>query len=272
MSISPATFTFLNALLKERSGIHLQQDKEYLLENRLLPIIRQHNIASIDALAQQLQSSPNDALCNEIIEAMTTNETLFFRDTKPFDALRDTILPAVTEHSSGNTIRIWSAACSSGQEPYSLAITLLENPQLLNGKTVEIHASDIDNTILEKAKTGIYSQFEVQRGLPITLLLKYFTQEGEKWQIKDDVKSHITFAQHNLISSNYSILGTFDIIFCRNVLIYFEEETKRTILNNLQSVLAPNGFLFLGSSETTFGIIDTFTAHPDGPPGLFISK
>lgn len=251
MTISPADFTFLTQLLRERSGISLSEDKEYLLESRLLPLMRSLNVENIAGLVSLLRLKRDEAVIRSIIEAITTNETLFFRDTSPFNNFRNHIVPHLIKHNKGDAIDVWSAACSSGQEPYSLAMTALENAMKLEGKELRITATDIDTAILKKAQEGIYTQFEVQRGLPITLLMKYFEQEKEhteRWAIKQNVKDMVSFKPYNLLDS-YAPLGKFDVIFCRNVLIYFEPETKIDILNRLAGALKPHGVLMLGSAE-----------------------
>ncbi len=263
MHINPQEFTFLKDLIKNRSGISLSDDKGYLLESRLLPVIRKRGIKDIAGLVVYLRTGEDEALMVEVVEAMTTNETLFFRDIKPYHFLRDTVLPKLLQTTLPNhVIRIWCAACSSGQEPYSIAITLLENKAKLEGRTFEITATDIDNTILKKAEKGVYSQFEVQRGLPIAQLIKYFKQEGDEWHINPNVKSMIRFKQLNLLD-NYSSLKMMDIVFCRNVLIYFEPETKRVVLEKIRNVIAPYGFLFLGSTEGILGVSERFKPYPN---------
>jgi chemotaxis protein methyltransferase CheR len=205
----------------------------------------------------------SEALIADVVEAMTTNETFFFRDKIPFDHLRETVLPALLQsRAARRSIRIWSAASSTGQEPYSIAMVLKEQAQLLAGWRVEIVATDLSLEVLEKSKSGIYSQFEVQRGLPIQLLVKYFTQTGELWQINSDVRGMVQHRQLNLLQ-NFSHLGKFDMIFCRNVLIYFDQETKIDIFERLNQVLEADGMLLLGAAESVVGITDAFRPCPD---------
>jgi chemotaxis protein methyltransferase CheR len=204
-----------------------------------------------------------EALITEVVEAMTTNETFFFRDKVPFDHLRDTILPAMQQsRSNRKCLRIWSAACSTGQEPYSIAMLLKEKAQALSGWRVEIVATDLSQEVLEKSRSGIYSQFEVQRGLPIQLLVKYFTQTGELWQLNSEIRGMVTHKQLNLLQ-DFSHLGKFDVIFCRNVLIYFDQETKINIFERMAKAMEPDGMLVLGAAESVVGITDAFRPLAD---------
>jgi chemotaxis protein methyltransferase CheR len=206
---------------------------------------------------------------HHVVEAMTTNETFFFRDIHPFDRFRDVILPKViANRPAGSTIRIWCAACSSGQEPYSLAMILKENAAKFAGYKFEIIATDLSEEILQVAKNGKYTQFEVQRGMPIQLLIKYFRQEGTDWYIKDEIKSMVRFEKFNLLESMMKY-GVLDVIFCRNVLIYFNLDTKRKVLAELHSRIAKHGFLVMGGAETVVGVTDKFKPMP-GERGLYI--
>jgi len=199
----------------------------------------------------------------QVVEAMTTNETFFFRDKIPFEHFRDSIMPEMLRARAGRkSIRIWCAAGSTGQEPYSLAMCLKEMSGALAGWRVEIIATDLSQEVLEKSKAGIYSQFEVQRGLPIQMLVKYFKQAGETWQINPDVRAMVQHRQLNLLH-DFSQLGTFDVIFCRNVLIYFDQDTKVSIFNRLARQIEPDGFLVLGAAETVVGLTDTFRPISD---------
>lgn len=251
-------FQLLSKLVFDRSGLVLTEEKVYLLESRLVPLARQRGMNTLEDLANELRRSNDEKLKEEITEAMTTNETFFFRDTKPFDIFKDTVLPRLLEtRSSQKTLRIWNAACSTGQEPYSVAMLLKEEAAKMPGWRVEILATDISNEVLEKAKAGLYSQFEVQRGLPIQLLIKYFQQMGEMWQIDSSIRAMVKFQKKNLLE-NLSALGQFDVIFCRNVLIYFDHETKGKVLSEMHKILASDGALFLGGAETVLGICDDF--------------
>lgn len=255
-------YEYLRKLLKERSGLDLSADKQYLIESRLLPLARKAGLSGIPELVQKLQGG-SIALITSVVEAMTTNETFFFRDRVPFDHFRDTIMPEVLKARAGRrSVRIWCAAGSTGQEPYSLAMTLKEMGAALTGWRVEIIATDISQEVLEKAKAGIYSQFEVQRGLPIQHLVKYFKPNGETWQINPELRAMIQHRQLNLLQ-DFSHLGTFDVIFCRNVLIYFDQDTKINIFNRLARQIEPDGFLVLGAAETVVGLTDTFKPIAD---------
>ncbi len=253
-------FDLLCRLLKDRSGLVLTRDKAYLLESRLLPVARKRNMKSLDELIATLRGRADGDLVRDVIEAMTTNESFFFRDVKPFDQFRNYVLPQILKtRATKKSIRIWSAACSSGQEPYSLAMILAEEKAKLQGWQIEIVATDLSNEILEKAQAGAYSQFEVQRGLPIQLLVKYFKQQGERWQIDPAIRGMVKFRCLNLLD-DFQPMGHFDVIFCRNVLIYFDQPTKAMVLDRLARVLAPDGFLYLGGAETVLGISDKFLA------------
>jgi len=260
--VNISDYEFLRKLLKERSGLDLSADKQYLVESRLIPLARKAGLAGIADLVQRMKSGA-EGLTWEVVEAMTTNETFFFRDKIPFDHLRDTILPALLQQRANRrTIRIWSAASSTGQEPYSIAMCLKEKAQMLSGWRVEIVATDLSQEVLEKSKAGIYSQFEVQRGLPIQLLVKYFTQTGELWQLNADIRGMVQHRQLNLLQ-DFSHLGRFDVIFCRNVLIYFDQEAKANIFERLAKVLEPDGTLMLGAAESVVGITDAFRPCPE---------
>jgi len=236
----------------------LTRDKAYLLESRLLPVARRRNMKSLDELVAALRGRPDGELVRDVVEAMTTNESFFFRDKKPFDQFAEIVLPHLLKARAGSrSFRIWSAACSSGQEAYSLAIILREQAARLSGWRYEIVATDLSREILAKAKAGIYSQFEVQRGLPITLLVKYFKQDGEKWRIDPALRAMVQFREFNLLEDPRA-LGTFDVVFCRNVLIYFDQATKASVLLRIRQVMPEDGFLYLGGAETVLGITDRF--------------
>jgi len=261
--MKPDDFGFLAALLKRQSGLVLSPDKMYLVESRLLPITRKHGMASLDALAAALRASPETGpLVKEVVDAMTTNESFFFRDIKPFDQFKQLVLPRLMQgRAATKKIRIWSAACSSGQEPYTLAMILREEGMKLAGWRFEIMATDISNEMLEKSKAGFYSQFEVQRGLPVQYLVKYFAQMGDKWKIEPSLREIIQFREFNLLNDP-APLGAFDVVFCRNVLIYFDNDTKRQILDRISRIMPADGFLYLGGAETVLGVSDKFQAYP----------
>ena len=255
-------YEYLRKLLKERSGLDLSADKQYLVESRLIPLARRAGLGGIAELVQKMKNGA-DALITDVVEAMTTNETFFFRDKIPFDHLRDTILPQlVPARTNRRALRIWSAASSTGQEPYSIAMCLREFGAALSGWRIEIVATDLSQEVLEKSKAGIYSQFEVQRGLPIQMLVKYFKQTGELWQLNADIRGMVQHKQLNLLH-DFSGLGKFDIIFCRNVLIYFDQDTKIRIFERLSKMLEADGTLMLGAAETVVGISDAFRPSPD---------
>jgi chemotaxis protein methyltransferase CheR len=260
--VTPVDYEFLRKLLKERSGLDLSPDKQYLVESRLVPLARKVGLPGITELVQKMKAGP-DALTADVVEAMTTNETFFFRDKVPFDHLRDTMLPALLQaRASRRSLRIWCAASSTGQEPYSIAMCLKELGAALAGWRVEIIGTDLSQAVLEKSKAGIFSQFEVQRGLPIQLLVKHFTQIGELWQLNPDIRAMVQFRQLNLLH-DFTQLGKFDVIFCRNVLIYFDQDTKAGIFERLAKLVEADGFMVLGAAESVVGISDAFKPYPE---------
>jgi chemotaxis protein methyltransferase CheR len=251
-------YEFLRKLLKERSGLILSADKQYLVESRLLPVARKAGIAGLSELVQALRAPSAESLTVDVVEAMTTNETFFFRDKIPFEHFRDTILPALmTARAAERRIRIWCAAASTGQEPYSLAMTIKEMGARLAGWRIDILATDLSLEVLDKAKAGIYTQFEVQRGLPIQLLVKYFTQVGDGWHISPEIRGMVQYRPLNLLR-DFSSLGTFDVVYCRNVLIYFDHPTKIGVLERIARSTDADGFLVLGAAETVVGLTDSF--------------
>jgi len=265
-----STFEALRQFLYERSGLSLEGDKLYLVESRLLPIAREFGLADLPSLLKRLQAGDRD-LAQAVVEAMTTNETFFFRDRVPFDKFRSVILPELlAARAAERRLRIWCAACSTGQEPYSLAMLLDEEARRFTGWSVEILATDLSRRAIETARQGLYSQFEVQRGLPITMLLRYFQRAGDKWQINEFLRSRINFREFNLLT-DYRPLGGFDAIFCRNVLLYFDVPTRRDILARISRSLAPDGYLLMGSAETVIGLSETFVPHKEHPT-LFVHK
>jgi chemotaxis protein methyltransferase CheR len=260
--VTPLDYEFLRKLLRERSGLDLSSDKQYLVESRLIPLARRVGLAGIAELVAKIKTG-SEALTSEVVEAMTTNETFFFRDKIPFDHLRETILPALLQaRASRRSLRIWSAASSTGQEPYSIAMCLKQFGAALAGWRIEILATDLSLGVLEKARAGIFSQFEVQRGLPIQMLVKHFTQAGELWQLNADIRAMVQHRQLNLMQ-DFSHLGTFDVIFCRNVLIYFDPDTKSGIFDRLARATEPDGMLVLGAAESVVGISDAFKPYPE---------
>ncbi|MET0879020.1 MAG: protein-glutamate O-methyltransferase CheR [Tardiphaga sp.] len=260
--MTPVDYEFLRKYLKERSGLDLSADKQYLVESRLIPLARKAGLAGIDELVQKIKGG-SAALGGDVVEAMTTNETFFFRDKIPFDHLREAIIPELMQaRAARKSLRIWCAAASTGQEPYSIAMCLKEMGAQLAGWRIEIIGTDISQAVLEKSKSGIYSQFEVQRGLPIQLLVKYFKQTGEMWQISPEIRAMIQYRPLNLLQ-DFSSMGKFDLIFCRNVLIYFDQEMKTQVFGRLAKTMEPDGFLALGAAETVVGLTDAFKPHPE---------
>jgi chemotaxis protein methyltransferase CheR len=261
--VTPADYQYLCNLLRRHSGLFLAAGKHYLLESRLLPITRKIGVTDLSELVQRLQSAPDEKLVVEIVEAMTTNETFFFRDKQPFEQLRDLIVPQVlSARQHKRSIRVWCAAASTGQEPYSVAMYLSEMASSFPGWNIEIIATDISTEVLERAQAGIYSHFEVQRGLPIQLLLKYFTQAGDRWQIAPQIRAMVEFRPLNLLH-DFSRLGIFDIVICRNVLIYFGADTKADVLERMAASTAADGFLMLGAAETVVGHTQRFRPLPN---------
>ncbi|MCH7937320.1 MAG: protein-glutamate O-methyltransferase [Proteobacteria bacterium] len=260
--MKPDDFTYVSTLLKERSGLVLTPDKSYLLESRLMPVVRKHGLKGLDELFEELRKAGEGELVVDVTEAMTTNESFFFRDTKPFDLFRDHILPPLLEsRADKKSIRIYCAAASSGQEPYSLAIILKEQAAKLEGWKIDIIGTDISTEILRKAKSGLYSQFEVQRGLPIKMLVKYFEKQEDQWLISQEIRDMVIFREFNLLD-DLTPLGKFDIVFCRNVLIYFDPENKKKVLEGISKLMPEDGTLFLGGAETVLGISDRFKPVP----------
>ena len=262
-------FDIYAEILKNKSGLSITSDKSYLLESRLAPIAKAWDYASVEAMGADLQFSSNHKVIEEIVDAMTTNETFFFRDTKPFDIFKNVVMPYMAQaREAKRQFKIWSAAASSGQEPYSLAMILKDAGTPWSGWNLDFLATDLSPSILEQAKLGRYSQFEVQRGLPIQMLMNHFKQDGDRWDLNSDIKNMIKFDLFNLLD-NPSRFGVFDVIFCRNVLIYFDAETKTQVFKKLANQLAPDGFLFLGGAETVLGLTDEFKPYPN-QRGLYV--
>ncbi len=266
--MKPEDFKFLSQLVNKRSGLVLTEDKAYLLESRLMPVARKRGMKGLEELISAIRSRNEEDLLRDVTEAMTTNESFFFRDIKPFDTFRDTILPELLKsRAAKKSFRIWCAAASSGPEPYSLAIVLKEQAAKLVDWSHKIIATDISTEMLEKARKGIYSQFEVQRGLPIQMLLKYFQKANDVWQIDSSLRDMVEFKEFNLLDDPKP-LGTFDVVFCRNVLIYFDQPTKTRILDWISRLIPADGALFLGGAETVLGISDRFKPVP-GRRGVY---
>ncbi|MBX6321245.1 MAG: protein-glutamate O-methyltransferase CheR [Rhodospirillaceae bacterium] len=247
-------FAFLAQLLKDRSGLVLPPERAYLLDSRLLPVVRKWKLADVGAIVRAIVERSDEALVRDVVESMTTSETHFFRGRETFYHLRDEALPALlAARPAGRPLRIWSAACSTGQEPYSIAMLMLDLGIEPGSGRVEIVATDISTESLTRAREGLYSQFEVQRGLPVRLLLRHFDQIGERWQIKPNLLAPVSFRNFNLLSDP-APLGTFDIVLCRHVLMYFDAETQARVLERVRQRLAEDGFLYLGPEEKSPGI------------------
>ncbi len=268
--LSPENDRFLRHFIHQESGILLGEEKDYLLHNRLTPILAQERLASLDELCQRLRRNEPSNVRRQVVEAITTHETLFFRDIAVFDALRTTILPEIAAlRKSSRTIRIWSAACSSGQEPYSLAMLLLEMG--FGAWNIQIVATDLSEKILERASAGKYHRIEVNRGLPAALLIKYFDRSQNEWLIKEPVRRMVRFIPFDL-RHDMRQLGYFDLALCRNVLIYFDVDSRKKILSSLNGALFPGGYLLLGSSETTFSLNDSFSRRIIGRATFYQSN
>jgi chemotaxis protein methyltransferase CheR len=262
MSFSPATFAYLAQMVRDHSAIVLDETKAYIVESRLGPLLYSEGVRDIDELAYRLRDDRFGPLHRKVLDAMTNNETWFFRDVYPFEALKGTILPQLLSRSDGiKSLNIWSAACSSGQEIYSVAMLIRENfPSLLNWN-LSLLGTDVSEAIMQRARTGVYSQLEVNRGLPAILLAKYFQQSGREWQLKRAILDMAGFRSVNL-SSPFPHLGQFDIVFLRNVLIYFALDVRREILARIRQALKPGGVLFLGAAETTLNLDDNYERVP----------
>jgi chemotaxis protein methyltransferase CheR len=251
MGLRAEDFDYVRRLVLEHSALALGEGKSYLVEARLARLAEREGLSSVTELIQQLRTAAG-ALSDDVVEAMTTNVTSFFRDVHPFDALRDEVLPHAIEHSAGRTVRVWSAACSTGQEAYSVAMLVVDH---FPGADVSILATDLSRDVLSRAEQGIFSQLEVNRGLPVPLLVKHFEREGAGWRIKPELRRLVEFRQFNL-SRAWPTLPTMDIVLLRNVLIYFDTDAKRAVLGQVGRVLAPDGVLLLGGAETTYGLDD----------------
>ncbi|MFA7431993.1 MAG: protein-glutamate O-methyltransferase CheR [Rhodospirillaceae bacterium] len=265
--MKPDDFDYLAKLVKDSSGLVLTKDKAYLLESRLMPVARKRGFKGLDELVAKLRMGDRP-LAEDVTEAMTTNESFFFRDQKPFDQFRQVVLPnLIKTRAAKKSFRIWCAAASSGQEPYSLAMILKEEAAKMPGWRTEIVGTDISRDILQKARAGLYSQFEVQRGLPIQLLVKYFKKRDDQWEIDPAIRAMVQYKEWNLLQ-DLRALGTFDVVFCRNVLIYFDQPTKGKVLEGMSKQMSDDGVLYLGGAETVLGISDKFKPIP-GQRGVY---
>ena len=268
--ITDADYAFLSDLLKRHSGLTLCPGKQYLLESRLPPVAVTYGHADLPALIAALRLGAPAPVVKNVCDAMTTGETLFFRDQKPFTTLEQDVLPlAVTRaRAAGRPVRIWCAACSTGQEPYSIAMLLEKMTPQLAGTRVELLATDFSDAALARAKAAVYNQFEVQRGLPVQLLVKHFTPVADGFQLKDEVRRRVTFQSINLLNP-FPAMWQFDVIFCRNVLIYFDVATKKDVLERMTRLLYQGGTVFLGGTESTLGVTEALVRTPGQPAGVF---
>lgn len=265
--MTPDDFKYLADTVRVRSGIVLTPEKMYLVESRLLPLARARGLNDLAMLIAAMRRNELGVVV-AVVEAMTTNESLFFRDVRPFDQFKRLVLPKLMQaRSAGRAIRIWSAACSSGQEPYSLAMLLAEEGAKLAGWSIDILGTDLSKAMVERARAGTYSQFEVQRGVSQPMLAKYFDRDGDRWTVSSQIRAMVRFREFNLLDDP-AVLGSFDVVLCRNVLIYFDQPTKTRILAGIAGKLPADGTLYLGGSETVFGITDRFEPIP-GERGIY---
>lgn len=272
MPLTSFDLDLVRKLVRERSGIVLGPDKNYLIESRLAPVAKLNGLDSLEQLCLRLRAANSTVLQRQVIEAMTTNETLFFRDSHPFETLTKVVLPdMMTRRQAQKRLTIWCAAASTGQEPYSIAMAIRDQLPSLASWQLRIVATDIAADILARAKAGLYSQLEVSRGLPAPFLARYFTKAGNEWQIKDEVKRMVEFRELNLLES-YGAVGTADVVLMRNVLIYFDLEMKRQILGKVRRTLAPDGYFFLGGAETTLNIDESYERLPGDRGGCYRLK
>ena len=263
---------FLARFIREHSGIVIGADKDYLLESRLLPVASKAGLAGLSMLIQRLRHAPPTAFIQEVIEAMTTNETLFFRDGHPFAALGEELLPKLAvSRPAGTPLQIWCAASSTGQEPYSIALAARDQvPRIMQSHGLRIFATDIDRTVLAKAKAALYSDMEVTRGLPRALLTRWFRREGGEWRLHEDIRGMVEFRHLNLLGP-WGLANGIDVVFIRNVLIYFDNPTKNSIITKIAGLLAADGYLVLGGSESPPGLAERFE-RVDTRPGVYRKK
>jgi chemotaxis protein methyltransferase CheR len=258
MSLAATDFDYVSTMVRDRSAIVLENGKEYLIEARLLPLARAHGTGTVTGLIKELRRAPSGPLRDLVVEAMTTNETSFFRDAHPFTALSDHVLPELVKNRSAERVlNIWCAACSSGQEPYSIAMLVQDIVGTDPGWRVRLLATDLSPAMLARTRAGVYSQFEMNRGLPANRLVRHFRQQGLEWQIEEPLRRMVETRAVNL-DQDLPSMPSMDIIFLRNVLIYFDVATKRQILARVRRVLRPDGYLVLGGAETTLNLDDAF--------------
>jgi chemotaxis protein methyltransferase CheR len=261
-TLSAASFLYFSMLAESRAGIVIEAHKEYLVESRLTPLAREHGYPSLDEMARVLSTSRVGDVHQAVVEALTTNETSFFRDGHPFELLRTRVLPEViSRRRAQRCLNIWCAAASTGQEPFSVAMLIREHFPELSSWDIRFVATDLNAAVLAKARTGVYSQLEVSRGLPAPMLVKYFQRVGASWQVREDIHRMIEFRTLNLLEP-WPNLGVVDVVLMRNVLIYFDVRTKREIIQRVRQLMHPKGFLLLGSAETTLMIDDALRRVP----------
>ena len=264
MAANAADFDFIRRFVSEKTGIQVGTDKDYLIESRLTPVLHKHGLTDFGALAQRLRTGGNDELASDVLDAMTTNETYFFREPALYDTLVKELLPnLMSARAATRRLQIWSAACSTGQEPYSLVMHMRERLPQLRDWQVQVLATDISPSCLAKARAGVYRQLEVNRGLPAPYLLKYFTRRGVDYVLKDDIKNAVEFRTLNLLG-NWPPDIRPDLVLMRNVLIYFDQPTKAAILGKVRRVMASDGYLLLGAAETTLNIDPAFERVAQG--------
>lgn len=272
MQLSTASFEFVRTVLRQRCGHHLEDDKAYLVETRLLPLARRQRFDSVEAFLARLRGGTEEKLLVELVEAMAIGETSFFRDGQPFDVLRQIALPElIRRRERTRCLTIWSAACSSGQEPYSVALLLKQHFPELDGWQVRLIASDLSNGMLERARLGLYSDLEVSRGLTPEHLAAYFTRGADGWRIRDEIRRRVEFRWINL-NDAWPLLPLLDLVLLRNVLIYFDIAAKARILSRAAEHMQPDGFLLLGGAETTYNLGDQFLPVPSAPVSIFQRK
>ncbi len=251
MTLTTDTFTWVSGLVRQRSAIVLEAGKEYLVESRLLPLARAAGSIDVDAYVRGVRQAGSPMALEQVVEALTTNETSWFRDAQPFTTLTRHIVPQLEAERPGGVVKVWSAACSSGQEAYSVAMAL---EHLVVARRLEILGTDLNQQMVERARAGRYNQLEINRGLPAPMLVKHFTRHGSDWEVSPTLRAVATFARHNLLDAPPG--GPFDVVFLRNVLIYFDLPTKRDVLRRVRQAIRPGGYLLLGAAETTIGIDD----------------
>ncbi|MBC8286797.1 MAG: protein-glutamate O-methyltransferase CheR [Nitrospinae bacterium] len=272
MAVTPADFDYISKIVREQCAIVLEKGKEYLVESRIMPLVHQEKLESIENLVKKIKQEPRGSLKDAVIEAMTTNETSFYRDIHPFETLKKEIFPELIEkRKAKRELNIWCGASSSGQEPYSLVMLLKNDFPQLNSWNLSFSASDISNQMLNRCKSGIYSQLEVNRGLPAPLMVKYFERIGTEWQVKEELRKMVQFRIINL-SEAWPTMPQLDLVMMRNVLIYFDVEMKKNILGRVRKLLRPDGYLFLGAAETTLNLDENFERMPFKQSGCYRLK